>query len=497
MTLVDAGSEQTQRGEIMSERKTDVEAGNLLIGWGMTDVTPDGPIFLRGMTPARVSESVHDPITVTALAIETVSDGVNEQAIMLSCDKCAIEDGLVDGCREKLKRDVPDFDPRKLFAGATHSHTAPEITEGHSPDPGKPIVDIREYRDFLIDKMAEAAVQAWKSRRPGGVSWALGHAVVGHNRRNTYRDGTSKMYGNTDDPNFSHVEGYEDHSVDILFTWSDEAQLTGVVVNLSCPSQVTAGWSRISADYWHETRQQLRARLGEGIFILPQCAPAGDQSPTILTYKKSEARMRQLRGLSEREEIARKITDTVEDVFPLAKKDIRMSVDFRHDVRDIGLKRRWITESELEASQRTEDGFQAEYERLLREKPDDYRAVSTAYRNAMRFRFVRERYELQQQQPELPVELHAIRLGDVAFATNPFELFLDFGLRIESRSKAVQTFLIQLTGNGTYLPTERALAGKGYGTALRSTRVGPEGGQQLVEETVKALNALWPDAKAK
>ena len=34
------------------------------------------------------------------------------------------------------------FDPRKLFAGATHSHTAPEIMENHSPDPGKPIMDI-------------------------------------------------------------------------------------------------------------------------------------------------------------------------------------------------------------------------------------------------------------------------------------------------------------------------------------------------------------------
>ena len=233
----------------MLERKINVETGNLLIGWAMADVTPDGTIFLRGMHNARVSESAHDPITVTALAIETVGDGVHEQAIMLSCDKCAIEDGLVDGCREKLRRDAPDFDPRKLFAGATHSHTAPEIEEGRSPDPGKPVMDISEYRDFLIDKMARAAAQAWKSRRPSGVSWAFGHAVVDHNRRNAYRDGSSRMYGDTNDPEFSHVEGYEDHSVDILFTWSDDAQFTGVVINLACPSQVTAGWSRVSADY--------------------------------------------------------------------------------------------------------------------------------------------------------------------------------------------------------------------------------------------------------
>ena len=241
----------------------------------------------------------------------------------------------------------------------------------------------------------------------------------------------------------------------------------------------------------------MRAKLGEGIFILPQCAPAGDQSPSILVHKGAESRMRQLRGLSEREEIARRITNAVEDVLPLAKQDIRTSVEFRHVVRDIGLKRRWITEADLEACQRTEAEFRAEYERLRREKPDNYRAVSTAFRKANWFGRVRERYELQQRQPEFPMELHVIRLGDVAFATNPFELFLDFGLRIKARSKAVQTFVVQLTGNGTYVPTERSVAGKSYGAEVQSNQVGPEGGQQLVEETVKALDALWSDARAK
>ena len=93
------------------------------------------------------------------------------------------------------------------------------------------------------------------------------------------------------------------------------------------------------------------------------------------------------------------------------------------------------------------------------------------------------------------MELHLIRLGDVAFATNRFELFLDYGIRIKARSPAVQTFLVQLTANdgwdGTYLPSERAIANRGYGGGVYDNEVGPEGGRVIVEETVKGLHELW------
>ena len=77
------------------------------------------------------------------------------------------------------------------------------------------------------------------------------------------------------------------------------------------------------------------------------------------------------------------------------------------------------------------------------------------------------------------VEVHVLRLGDIAICTNPFELFTDYGIQMKSRSKALQTFVIQLAGSGTYLPTDRAAAGGGYGAIVQSNRVGPEGGPGL------------------
>jgi hypothetical protein len=84
-----------------------------------------------------------------------------------------------------------------------------------------------------------------------------------------------------------------------------------------------------------------------------------------------------------------------------------------------------------------------------------------------------------------------MRIGDVAIATNPFELFVDFGLQIQARSKATQTFVIQLAGAGTYLATDRAVAAGGYSAVVESTEVSPEGGQILVDRTVEAINTLF------
>ena len=84
--------------------------------------------------------------------------------------------------------------------------------------------------------------------------------------------------------------------------------------------------------------------------------------------------------------------------------------------------------------------------------------------------------------------------GTVAFATNPFELFLDFGNQIKARSYAEQTFLVQLAGGSEgYLPTEKAEKGGHYSAFIASGLVGHVGGEQLVRETLKNINRLFAE----
>ena len=92
----------------------------------------------------------------------------------------------------------------------------------------------------------------------------------------------------------------------------------------------------------------------------------------------------------------------------------------------------------------------------------------------------------------LPTEVHVIRMGTVAFATNPFELFLDYGNQIKARSLAEQTFLVQLCcGAEGYLPTKKAEAGGHYSAFVSSGNVGHIGGEQLVRETLQDINGMF------
>ena len=106
-----------------------------------------------------------------------------------------------------------------------------------------------------------------------------------------------------------------------------------------------------------------------------------------------------------------------------------------------------------------------------------------------------DRFAAQENDQIMPMEMHAIRLGDVAICTNRFELYTEYGIRMKGRSKALQTFVVQLSGPGSYLATEEAEAGGGYSAIVNSCEVGPKGGDFLVEETLKAINAMWEEKK--
>ena len=98
---------------------------------------------------------------------------------------------------------------------------------------------------------------------------------------------------------------------------------------------------------------------------------------------------------------------------------------------------------------------------------------------------------LQETIDVVPIEVHVMRLGPVALATNPYELFLDYGNRIRARSKASQTFLVQqCCGSFGYVPTEKAERGSHYSAYVSSGTVGHEGGDLLVRKTVSEINDM-------
>ena len=471
--------------------------GGLRIGWSIQDITPDGPASLTGQYYERISTYVQSPLKVTACAIESTDEkGNKEQAIMVSADLVKIPRALQDSLKIKVKQQIPDFDIRKLFLNATHTHSG--------PDP-----DIKgAYGKKVVEKACKAAQEAWSNRKPAGISRELGYAAVGHNRRVRYANGTAEMYGSTNRNDFIGMEGASDPGVDMLFCWDLNKELTGIIMNVSCPAQVTEAKYYVSADYWSEVRKHLHKKFSKDVYILTQCGAAGDLSPRDLPrgYKAGEPNMWDAPGIVE---IGRRLAQVIDAAYPESMNNIQTAPIFKHTVADIDLPRRKVTEAEYNKALKI-------VREIRSREPKDANSPNTAWHRFLKeihenekikeygpwdnkesdFGIVKinERildiYANQDKHPFYNMELHVIRLGDVAIVSNPFELYVDYGFSMKGRSKARQTFVVQLSGDyGDYLPTRRAIPGGQY-SALVSV-VGPEGGQVLVDTTVSLINHMW------
>ncbi len=498
---------------------------NFTIGWASLDITPDQPVLISGQFHARISEGIMDPLTVTALALESGSGPSSEKTIMISADLVVITDGTRDGSADNLRDNVrriltgsiPELRPEQVVLNATHTHSGPLYNSskdareayGVELDAMPPV----ECLAFLSERIAMVAEHAWNNRSTGGISYGQSQAVVSHNRLQVDFSGKSNMYGNVNRPEFSHMEGFEDHSVNLLFTWDSKRNLTGVLINLAAPSQVSEHEYKLSADFWHDTRVELRKRLGKDIFIFAQCSASGDQSPHVMVGADAEERMQQIKfpgvesgrgSLARRKQIAIRISDAVTSVFPYMRDHIEWDPVFTHHMKVIKLSRRLMSEEDVAGALSESEQWRERYEQLLldleknpaiKDKPRWYYEISRSFRRMSWGQNVSERYELEKVQPLLPVEAHVIRIGEIVIATNPFELYLDYGMRIKARSPAVQTFIVQLAGSGTYLPTSRSIAGGAYGAVPASTLVGPAGGEEFVEKTLEMINNAWHGEK--
>ncbi len=496
---------------------------NVKIGWSKREISIDEKVVIPGQMYLRLSEGIHDPLYVTALCMENG----DEPVFFCTCDVVVLRGDVIAGTREKVAQMRPEIPVDNIIMGATHTHAGACLTPTAETTPdGQPIYPGSNYREFFCQMCAEAICEAWDTRAEGGMAYGYGYAVVAHSRRVVYFDdvslrtensiapnGHGVMYGNTNDDQFSHYEAGADHFLNAMFTFNMEKKLTGIVINVPCPSQLSEHFTKLSADYWNEVRQMVAKEFGEDVYVLPQCAAAGDLSPRVLHYKQAQARRMALKyGLphevkkatgnsqdaynkvmGERYDIAQRILESVRDIYSWAKKDIQTQIPVRHSKTVMELSRRMITDEEKATCEANIEKMRQAIPDPAACTPEEYRKAVSLY-NSVKGRNERaiQRYGTQEESPKLPMESHAVQIGDIAFATIRFELYMDYMHRLQARSPFIQTFVVQLAGaeNGNYLATERGIANKGYSASLFCNMVGAEGGQEWVENTLRTLQEM-------
>lgn len=489
-------------------------------GWAEVSLLPPKgrKVNAVGQFYERITDTVETPITATALAIE----GDGDCAIICSCDLTQASARLTAEVKARLLGVLPTD---KVIIHATHTHTAMGYADnsdsgklGGSFDilqemlpharyeklvhyEGADLLAGEEALAHLADRIAEAARLAWENRAHGCFAQGFGRAAVGMCRRVCYADGSAKMWGDTATAAFTELEGGNDSGIELLFTFTPDKRLTGVIANVACPSQVLEHRSFLSSDYWGKVKDNLRREWGEEIFVLGLCAPAGDQCPRDLvrwvepeepindpnivrehvTVRKADPSMFDLSGCAR---IGRRIaTEIICAREEITDRDYVSKCAFAHKNMTLDIPLRRVTPTEVADAKAAINAFA--------EKVGDgvINYVDKAKLHVHTGTIARGM--LQESVDVVPIEVHILRLGTLAFATNPFELFLDFGNQMRARSHASQTFLIQqCCGSFGYLPTAKAERGSHYSAYVSSGTTGHAGGDLLVRKTVSEINGM-------
>lgn len=480
------------------------------IGWAQIDLTPDRPVWMIGQMYHRVSEYVRDPITATALAL----DNGETHVVFVSLDMTEVPLHAMPLLKARLES-TEGLVFENISFGVTHTHNSTDFYEdfmridnenvfGSEILPELVFPDDVLYGEeaqlYLVEKLTDLISHAWMARKPGGISAAHEYAAVGFSRRAVFsREGGEEtvMYGDCSDETFLRFEPGGDNAVELLYTWDLEGALTGVAINVPCPSQVFELHRFLSADYWGFARRDIRQQVGE-IFVLPFCGAAGDLSPIDLVQISKYNKQELLAWGGQAEEVQRNIdmdaicdgiaarlVEAVKRGHDRAKREIDYQPAFQHERLSLALPLRLVTREVYEASlaevQRMKDTFSREN----RMETQDVVRAFEPQGDVLRWR-------MQQETTTFPCISHVVRLGNIAIATNPFELFSEFAQRMKARSKSDQLFIVQLSnGIGGYLPSSSAVCGGSYSSKPASTYCGPDGGDMLVERTLEVVSKMF------
>ena len=495
-------------------------AAPLKIGWAIADVSTDKPVFTVGLDYRRNSQGLRDPITVTALVIDNGEDCV----IFNSWDTCVVNPKCAERVRAEVAKRLPGFPVEKIIFNAIHTHTGPALGEWYRD----PLTNW--YREMFIDKTAGAIVDAWNSRKPGKIGFGYDFAVTCFSRRTVYFDDLSKrppangknlwriipglqvdkyarVHGNSNDPMFSHMEAAPDPFVNFLFTYDMNDKLTGMIFNIAFPTQVSLPDKKLGSDCWSDIRRELKKEFGDGVYVLPQCAAAGDLTYKIPYYYKATERKYRLRygrkenfpGEFERKRCTEQMMAALHRTLPWASKALYDDLPLRHIKTTLHLPRFYASKEHIEEgkillaklNEMEKNPPWDTSDPAFVKKADDF--MATARRRINNMLTLNEQIK---KKPTWDMEFHVLRIGEVAFVSEHYELYTDYGQRIQARSPFAQTFTIQLSVGGFgYLPTARSLKNAGYQShpINNYNSPSPEGGQMMVDEAVRLLYELKKD----
>ena len=170
-----------------------------LAGAAREDTTPELGTFLYGYRPDIACKSVHDPLSVTALAVS--QNG--KTALLLTAEIGDIQTALCKELAGEIAKKC-NIDEKNILISSTHTHTAPNL----SGVVGWGDIDANYYEKIFLPSALNASEKAIESLAPAEIAIGVTESKVGINRRQHFEDGVIGLGQNPHacyDPNMTVV----------------------------------------------------------------------------------------------------------------------------------------------------------------------------------------------------------------------------------------------------------------------------------------------------
>lgn len=416
-------------------------------------------------------------------------------AVICDVDLCLLRDEA-SPIREALAR-AAGTDVENVRLSTSHTHAGPELSRSLTNE--DPSIE-RAYLAVLPHLLAGAVIEAAGRLVPARARAGLGRLDYAVNRRQTLEDGSVVVGCNW--------EGVTDPSVPVV-RFDAAAREPGEAAS-AAPLAVLFGYAMhptilgyenqlLSPDYPGVARAVVNEVVGSPALFLQGCA--GDQGPGPDGFSGDL-------GAAER---AGRALGAAAATTALCLGAAGTSRRFEEVVMSGATLARWRslrepdTGTPLRVVSRevplpvkdtgTVEARQAEVDALVRER-DAARAAGASAEALVDFTWRIKRAHIRLRQAldcrglsHKPVEVHGIRIGEVALLGVPLELFADVGLRVKERSPFAVTHVSGYS-NGAYgyLPNRQAFEEGGY--EVDATYFLPGADEALVEGMLDVLAEL-------
>lgn len=439
----------------------------LLVGYARRDMTPTQPVPLDGYgnNELRTTDHVLDPLLATCIAFRQGDKTV----LLYTTDLLNTKWILLPEARKRIT-EATGVPSEGIFLCSTHTHSGPDVNGG---TPG--VEAFLEKYWTAVTEAGEAAIADLAPAELYGASTVLeGMNFVRHYIMNdgTYagsnfgsRASGVKCHAAANDPEMRLIKIAREGKQDILLmNWQAHPCITGGSTKTD-----------ISSDYIGAVRKQFEEETGM-LFAFFQGA-AGNQGTG--TWIQSEAH-----GLDCRQYGNKLAQTAIAAMTGMEKLDTSGLMTYRffleapvnHDGAELLEAAEEVAKLWHETKDRDAGNLLARSKGLT----SVYHATTVIYRS--------------QRPDRMKMELNAVRVGDMAFVTCPYEMFAVNGKYIKDNSPFKNTLICTCTnGDFVYVPSKEAFD---YGCYERSVAYFDRGTGELAAETfVQMLNELKENGK--